>query len=90
MTERRIVLQHALTVLVGQLAVMAYGVTDTLVAGRVSSEAMAALAVGSAVYISVFVALMGVVQALLPLWAELNGAGRPREVGSSLRQALYL
>lgn len=90
MTERRIVLQHALTVLVGQLAVMAYGVTDTLVAGRVSSEAMAALAVGSAVYISVFVALMGVVQALLPIWAELNGAGRPREVGRSLRQSLYL
>lgn len=90
MSEGRIVLQHAMTVLVGQLAVMAYGVTDTLVAGRVSSEAMAALAVGSAVYISVFVALMGVVQALLPIWAELNGAGRPREVGRSLRQSLYL
>jgi len=90
MSEPRIVLQHALTVLVGQLAVMSYGVTDTLVAGRVSSEAMAALAVGSAVYISIFVALMGVVQALLPVWAELNGAGRRREVGQSVRQSLYL
>ena len=90
MSEARILLRHAGTVLVGQLAVMAYGVTDTIVAGRVSSEAMAALSVGSAVYISVYVALMGVVQALLPIWAELNGAGHHRALGRSVRQALYL
>lgn len=83
-------MRHAVTVLAGQLAVMAYGVTDTLVAGRVSSEALAALSVGSAIYISVFVALMGVVQALLPIWAELHGANRPKALGRSVRQALYL
>ncbi len=69
---------------------MAFGVTDTIVAGRYSDASLAALSVGSAVYISVFVALMGVLQALLPVWAELHGAGRHAQVGRSFRQALYL
>lgn len=90
MAEMRTIARHAGTVLVGQLAVMAFGVTDTIVAGRYSEEALAALSVGTAVYITVFVALMGVLQALLPAWAELHGAGRGEALGRSVRQALYL
>jgi MATE family multidrug resistance protein len=90
LTERGIIVRHAGTVLAGQLATMAFGVTDTIVAGRYSQQALAALSVGSAVYITVFVALMGVLQALLPIWAELHGAQRRLEVGRSVRQALYL
>lgn len=90
MSEWRHIARHASTVLVGQLAVMAFGVTDTLVAGRHSQQALAALSVGSAVYISVFVALLGIVQALLPVWAELVGAERRQALGRSVRQSLYL
>ena len=90
MTELRTLVHQAGTVLVGQLAVMAFGVTDTIVAGRYSQEALAALSVGSAVYISVFVALIGVLQVLLPAWAELHGAGRNEDLGRSVRQSLYL
>ena len=90
MAELRIIARHAGTVLVGQLAAMAFGITDTIVAGRYSQQALAALSVGSAVYISIFVGLMGVLQALLPTWAELHGASRKEELGRSVRQALYL
>ena len=90
MSERGIIARHAGTVLAGQLATMAFGITDTVVAGRYSQQALAALSVGSAVYITVFVALMGVLQALLPTWAELHGAGKRAAVGRSVRQALYL
>ena len=90
MVELRTIARHAGTVLVGQLAVMAFGVTDTIVAGRYSQQALAALSVGSAVYISIFVGLLGVLQALLPTWAELHGASRKEELGRSVRQALYL
>ena len=90
MPELKTIARHAGTILVGQLAVMAFGVTDTIVAGRYSQQALAALSVGSAVYISIFVGLMGVLQALLPTWAELHGAGRHPQVGRSVRQALYL
>jgi hypothetical protein len=55
LSELKIISQHAGTVLVGQLAVMAFGVADTVIAGRYSDEALAALSVGSALYVSVYV-----------------------------------
>ncbi len=90
MTELRVIARHAGTVLVGQLAAMAFGVTDTIVAGRYAEASLAALSVGAAIFISVYVSLMGVMQALLPVWSELHGARRTLEVGRSARQALYL
>ncbi|MES2512354.1 MAG: MATE family efflux transporter [Pseudomonadota bacterium] len=90
MSELRIVSQHAGTVLVGQLAVMAFGVADTVIAGRYSDAALAALSVGSALYVSIYVGLIGIVQALLPIWAEMLGARQHAAVGQSLRQSLYL
>lgn len=90
MAEFRTITRHAGTVLAGQLATMAYGVTDTIVAGRYAEASLAALSVGSAIYMSVYVALMGVLQALLPVWSELHGARQPERLGHSFRQALYL
>ena len=88
--DRGLIARHAATVLVGQLAVMAFGVTDTIVAGRYAEGALAALSVGSAIFISVYVSLMGGLQALLPIWAELHGGRRTADVGRSVRQSLYL
>lgn len=90
MSELSTITRHALTVLAGQLAIMAFGVTDTMVAGRHGESSLAALSVGSAIFISVYVALIGVLQALLPVWAEQRGARETQAVGASLRQALYL
>lgn len=89
-SERSIVLRHGATVLTGQLAVMAFGVADTIVAGRHSEEALAALSIGAAIFISVYVALMGLLQALLPVWAEQHGARAQSAIGASVRQSLYL
>ena len=90
MTEFKIISRHALSVLAGQLATMAFGVTDTIVAGQFAEQSLAALSVGSAIYMSVFVGLMGVLQALLPIWAELHGAQKSHQVGYSFRQSWYL
>lgn len=90
MSELSTITRHALTVLAGQLAVMAFGVTDTIVAGRYAQEALAALSIGSAVFVSVYVALMGMLQALMPVWAEQRGAKAPAAIGASVRQSLYL
>ena len=90
MSELSLIARHAGTVLIGQLAVMAFGIADTVSAGRYSDEALAALSVGAAIYISVYVGLIGIVQALLPIWAELHGARKYAALGRSLRQSLYL
>jgi MATE family multidrug resistance protein len=90
MSELRVIARHAGTVLVGQLAVMSFGIADTLIAGRYSPQALAVLALASSIYISIYVALNGLLQALLPVWAELHGGARQAEVGRSVRQALYI
>ncbi len=82
--------RHAGTVLVGQLAVMAFSITDTIVAGRYADHDIAALSIGFAIYISVYVSLLGVLQALLPVYAELHGARKHIELGRTFRQSLYL
>jgi multidrug resistance protein, MATE family len=86
----RVIMAHAGTVLAGQLAIMAFSVADTLIAGRYAQTALAALSIGSAIYISIYVALNGMLQALLPVWAQLRGAEQFAQVGRSVRQALYV
>ncbi len=88
--ERSLIWKHTLTVLTGQLAAVLSGVVDTVVAGQFSSEALAALSVASALNISVIVSLIGVLNVLLPIYAEHRGAGRKAEVGRTLHQGLYL
>ena len=52
-SETRIILGHAGTVLAGQLAIMAFSVADTLIAGRYAQASLAALSIGSSIYISI-------------------------------------
>ncbi|MGP1678048.1 MAG: MATE family efflux transporter [Burkholderiales bacterium] len=77
-------------VLVAQLAVMANNVIDTIMAGRYGTLALAAVGIGSSIYVSVFVALMGVLLALTPIVAHLYGAGRHADIGEALRQSVWL
>ena len=85
-----VVAKHAGTVFVGQIAVMGFGVVDTIVAGRHAEASLAALSVGSAIFVTVYVSLMGLLQALLPIWSEMHGAKRHADMGPSLRQSLYI
>jgi hypothetical protein len=62
MSEQGIIARHAGTVLIGQLAVMAFGVADTVIAGRYSPQALAVLSLASSIYISIYVALNGLLQ----------------------------
>lgn len=55
-----------------------------------TSQALAVLSVSSAVYVSVYVTLLGVIQALLPMFAELYGGKKFSSVGELLRQSLYV
>jgi MATE family multidrug resistance protein len=77
-------------VLVAQLAVMANSVIDTVMAGRYGTLDLAAVGIGSSIYFSVFVALMGVLLALTPIVAHLHGAGRQSDIGEEVRQSAWL
>jgi MATE family multidrug resistance protein len=77
-------------VLVGQVSVLAFGTIDTMLAARHSAADLAALAVGSAAYITVFVGFMSVVLALGPIAGQLYGAGQPAQAGRQLHQAVWV
>ncbi len=90
MSHRREIVRLAWPVLVSQMAVMLSGVIDTVMAGRLSADDLAAVGLGSSVYISIYVSMMGVLLALTPIAAQHFGAGRLREIGASFWQAVWV
>ena len=75
-------------VLIAQLAVMANGLIDTVMAGRYGTEDLAAVGIGSAIFFTVFGPLMGVQLALTPIAARLYGADRKGEIGEQVMGSL--
>ncbi len=86
----RRILPLAWPVFVGQLAVLAFSTIDTVLVARHSPTDLAALAVGGATYITIFIGLMGMVLAISPIVGQLYGAKRLREAGHQVWQALWL
>lgn len=86
----RRILSLAWPALIGQLSVVAFATVDTFLVGREGADDLAALAVGSAVYMTVIVTLVGVVQALGPITGQLYGAGEHTRAGAQLQQAVWL
>ncbi len=89
-TEMRASFALALPLVLGQLSSVAMNVVDTLIAGHHSAQALAGVAVGSAVWSLVFLILIGVLMAVPPTVSHLNGAGQRHAVGSVFRQASWL
>lgn len=81
---------HALPILIAQLASIGMMVVDTVVLGHVSSEDLAAVAIGGGIHVSVVFALVGIMQAVGPLVARLHGARRDDELAGILQQGLWL
>ena len=77
-------------VFIGQIAVIAFSTVDTALVARHDTADLAALAVGMAVYITVFVGLMGVVLAISPIAGQAYGARRLTDAGDAVHTALWL
>ena len=90
MQDARRIAPLAWPVFIGQVAVLAFATVDTVLVARYSTLDLAALAVGAAAYISVFIGLMGVVLAVGPIAGHLFGARRFADAGRQLHQAIWL
>jgi multidrug resistance protein, MATE family len=90
LADARRILSLAWPLFIGQLAVLAFSTVDTVMTARHSAVDLAALAVGGAVYITVFIGFMGVVLAVGPIVGQLFGAGRLHDAGRQLHQAMWL
>ena len=84
------ILAQARPIFVGQLAVMLYGVVDTVLTGHASALDLAAMGLGTGVYSTVFVSLLGALNALNPIIAQHHGGRRDAAIGASYVQGLWL
>lgn len=86
----RLILSHALPMLIAQLASTGMIVIDTVLLGHYNTEDLAAAAVGSGIYVAVLFALTGVLQAVSPTVSHLKGAGKNGEIAGALQQCFWL
>ena len=88
--ELRTLLRLGAPVVAAQLLQMAMGVMDTIMAGRVSAQDLAGIALGVSVMWPSQMLLAGLINAATPMIAQMNGAGRVAEVGNVVRQGLWI
>ncbi|OZI22183.1 MATE family efflux transporter [Bordetella genomosp. 7] len=84
------IVRQAWPVLISQWAGIAFGVLDTAMTGHASAADLAAMSLSMSVYITIFVGLMGVVHALIPILAQHFGAGRLADVGRTWGQGVWM
>lgn len=77
-------------IFVANLAIMATGTIDAVMAGHLSAEDLAAVAVGSASIVMVLITLVGILQGLSPIAGHNFGARRYERIGFELTQCLWL
>ena len=86
----REILRQAWPVLVSSWASIIFGVMDTAMAGHASAADLQVMALAASIYITVFVGLMGVVHALIPIIAQHFGAERYADVGRTWGQGVWM
>ena len=86
----RSILNLALPIFIGQIAFMANGIIDIIMAGHISAVDQAAVGIGMSVFFSVFVPFMGVLLALSPAVSYHYGANNHAAIGEEMRQGLWL
>ena len=78
--------------IVNNLSITGIQLADTLMASRLDDDggSLAAIAVGSAVWLFGFMGVLGLLMAISPLVARQHGAGRPWLIGRYARQGMLL
>lgn len=89
-TEAAKLFRLAGPLILGQLAGVLMTFVDTVMSGRLSAEALASVAAGAAIWHTFMLAGMGILLAVSPSVAQLDGAGQQDKVGPLVRQALWI
>ena len=77
-------------ILIAQLAQMANGAIDTIMAGHASAEDLAAVGIGSSLWMPLFLFFMGLLGALQPIISGYNGARRTEKIMPATWQGIYI
>jgi MATE family multidrug resistance protein len=88
--EFRALLSLAVPVVAVQLGLMLMGVVDTVMVGRLSAQALAAVALGNLYFFGVIVIGMGTLMALDPIVAQAVGARDDPAIARGLQRGILL
>jgi MATE family multidrug resistance protein len=77
-------------IFIAQIAVFANAVADTIITGHYHAVHLAAIGLGSAIWASVFIPMMGVLQGLSPIIARHFGADEPLLIGRQVRAGVWI
>lgn len=88
--EMRRTFTLALPLILGHVATGMIGFVDSVLAGHHHANTLAGVAVGTAIWSTAVIVLVGVLLAVPPSVSHLAGAGRRGEVASLFRQTLWL
>lgn len=92
LAEIRRTLQLAAPVMVGMVASFSMNFVDTLMAGRLPDKdiSLAAIATGGAVWSAVLMFILGLMMAIQPVVAQLDGSDNRAEAGVAARQGFWI
>lgn len=88
--EARQLLALAIPVILAQVAQTSMGFVDTVMAGGYSATDMAAVAIGTSIWLPAILFGHGLLLALTPVIAQLNGSGRRDRIAHQIRQGFWL
>ena len=86
----RALFKLASPIFVANLSIMGAATIDTIMAGRLGAEHLAAVAVGNAAAIMIFLSLVAILQGLSPIAGHHYGARRYERIGFELSQSGWL
>ncbi len=88
--ESRTTLRLAIPAIIAQLAQMSMGTIDTIMSGRLSTEALAAIAVANSLIIPLIILVLGILMALNPMVSHAIGAKQTSRVADYTQQGVYI
>jgi MATE family multidrug resistance protein len=84
------ILKLSIPIFIAQFAQTAMGFVDTVMAGGVSANDMAAVSIATSIWLPCILFGVGVLMALIPLTAQAHGADEFTEIPKTGQQGLYL
>lgn len=86
--ETRAILALMMPILATQLAQIGMGTIDTIISGHISTHDLAGVAIGTSVWLPIWLFMAGVLIALSPLSAKMNSAQQTDQLPSLLHSAI--
>jgi len=84
------IIKLSLPLFIAQFAQNAMGFVDTIMAGGVSANDMAAVSIAASIWLPCILFGVGILMALIPLTAQAHGANNLTEIPRTGQQGLYL